>query len=170
MRYVPPILVLLALFVVLALLCWWGWRRRGRRDERAGLPAPEAARPPSEVRAGPLPGTYVATARAEQHLERVTAHGLGMRSPVEVTVGEDGSWLLERTGAPSLTIRSDQVEGITTAPGMVGKWIGGDGLLVIRWRLGPRLLDTGLRLDRREDHDRLLALGPAVAAEPKETR
>ncbi len=40
---------------------------------------------------------------------------------------------------------------------MAGKFIGGDGLLIIRWSLGDQLLDTGLRLDRRADHDLLLS-------------
>jgi hypothetical protein len=45
---------------------------------------------------------------------------------------------------------------------MVGKWVGGDGLAVITWQLGDTLVDTGFRLDRRADQDRLLALDPST--------
>ncbi|MGO3503431.1 MAG: PH-like domain-containing protein [Brachybacterium tyrofermentans] len=40
---------------------------------------------------------------------------------------------------------------------MAGKFVGGDGILILRWRLGDQLLDTGLRLARRDDHDLLLS-------------
>ncbi|WP_460477307.1 PH-like domain-containing protein [Brachybacterium huguangmaarense] len=167
MRYVPPILALLVLFALLLLLMRWGWGRRASRQTRAGLPAPAPLTERAAASADAddsATGVYVATTLAEQHLERVTAHGLGARSRVTLArVGSDGAdgpaaWLLERQGAPSFTIPDADVVALTTAPGMVGKWIGGDALLVIRWRLGDTLLDTGVRLDARADHDRFLDL------------
>src|SRR5690625_1333098 len=125
------------------------------------LPAPQPDTPLDEIgetaEIGPLEAVYVATVLADQPLERVVAHGLGARSTAQVTVGSAGTWRLERSGAPSLTIAADTVETNDSAPGMVGKFIGGDGVLVIRWRLGDHLLDTGLRLAHRFDHDLLLS-------------
>jgi hypothetical protein len=46
---------------------------------------------------------------------------------------------------------------------MAGKWVGGDGLLVVRWQLGETVLDTGFRLDRAEDQARFLDLAPGAA-------
>lgn len=164
MRYLPPILALLALFLLLIGLMALGWRRRARRqaDPALGaLPAPPPLDPcVAEASQDALPGVYVATTTAASHLDRITAHGLGARSRVLVTApgdGPDAAWRLERVGAPSFEIPASCVRAVTVAPGMVGKWIGGDGLLVIRWELGGTLLDTGLRLDSRTDHDRLLA-------------
>lgn len=163
MRQLPPILALLAIFALLALVCWGAWRRRAARQERDGLPAPSPL--PTgvpDLDGASARGVYVATTTAASHLERVTAHGLGARSRVTLARGRDDAgrdaWLLDRRGAPSFLIPEADVAAVTTAPGMVGKWVGGDGLLVIRWRLGDALLDTGIRLDGRADHDRLLAL------------
>lgn len=163
MRYIPPVLALLLVFVLALLLMWWGWRSRAARQ--ADLPAPD---PDEDLRtldggrvAGPFPAVYVSTVLASRPFERVTAHGLGARSRAQVSLGAAGSWRLEREGAPSLTIHGDHVLAVAAAPGMAGKVIGGDGLLVVRWQHGPDAvaLETGLRLSSREDHDRLLALG-----------
>lgn len=167
MEQLPPLLALLAIFLLLLALMLLGWRLRSRRQVAGGLPAPLPVPTDPERTvddAGSAAGVYVSTTPAEHHLERITAHGLGHRSRVLVTPGRaaDGSleWQIRREGAPSFLIPGDQLQGTTTAPGMVGKWMGGESLLVLRWRLGDRILDTGLRLDSRADHDRLLSLAP----------
>src|SRR5690625_6621210 len=119
-----------------------GWRRRGRRQ--ADLPAPRPDTPLAELgeteEIGPLEAVYVATVLADQPLERVVAHGLGARSTAQGTVGSAGTWRLERSGAPSLTIAADTVETIDSAPGMVGKGIGGGAAPAPRWRRGEHQL------------------------------
>ncbi|MCK2124895.1 hypothetical protein MJ643_30465, partial [Pseudomonas sp. PNPG3] len=110
-------------------------------------------------------GVYVSTTLAGGPLDRVAAHGLGTRSTARVEIGHDAAgdrdaWAIRRQGARDLLIPADAIEEIASAPGMAGKWVGGDGLLVIRWQLGDQLLDTGLRLDHRADHDRLLRMTP----------
>lgn len=153
-----PVLLLALLFVLILAAMVWGWRRRGRSQQY--LPAPEDAtleQLGEAVAHGPVDAVYVDTVLAEQPLERVVAHGLGQRSKATVTLGVQGSWRLERTGAGSITIPGTTVTELTSSPGMAGKFIGGDGLLIIRWRLGDQLLDTGLRLARRADHDLLLS-------------
>ncbi len=152
-----PVLLLAALFALILAAMAWGWRRRGRSQQH--LPAPDrfGLEALGEGTAhGPVDAVYVDTVLAEQPLERVVAHGLGQRSRAEVSLGDGGSWHLRREGAPDLTIPAAAVAEITAGPGMAGKFIGGDGLLIIRWRLGDQLLDTGLRLASRADHDLLL--------------
>lgn len=153
-----PVLLLVLLFAAILTAMALGWRRRGRTQQ--DLPAPATgslAQLGEDVARGPLEAVYVDTVLAEQPLERVVAHGLGQRAAARVSLGDGGSWRLEREGAPDLTIPAAAVAEITSGPGMAGKFIGGDGLLIIRWRLGDRLLDTGLRLARRADHDLLLS-------------
>lgn len=153
-----PVLLLAALFVLILAAMVWGWRRRGRSQQH--LPAPEDAtleQLGEAVAHGPVDAVYVDTVLAEQPLERVVAHGLGQRSKASVTLGDQGSWRLEREGTGDLIIPGAAVAELTSGPGMAGKFIGGDGLLIIRWRLGDQLLDTGLRLARRADHDLLLS-------------
>lgn len=171
MRYLPPILALLALFLILVALMVWGWRRRAAR-QRAGvdgrpLPAPEDHGASSKAFSyGPddaFEGTYVATTLAGRPLDRVTAYGLGSRSRASVVLGNAGAgdiWYVSRQTARSFAIPVSAIRDFHTAPGMVGKWIGGDGLLVITWQLGETLLDTGFRLDDPAVQARVLARGP----------
>ncbi|WP_205678953.1 hypothetical protein [Brachybacterium endophyticum] len=164
-RYLPPVLALLVLLIVLVLLALWGWRRRAaRQGDLPALPQPIGGGKALTGEQGAVgaSGVYVATTVAGEPLERVTARGLGARSRAVLGEAEDaGNAVLTvgRQGAPDFLIPWDDVRSVHTAPGMVGKWIGGDGLLVIRWQLGERLLDTGFRPDSAEDQDRFLALG-----------
>lgn len=184
MRYLPPILVLLAVFVLGVLLAWWSWHRRAVQQAAQGIPAPYrpiAGGKALGFGAERLPGVYVTTTLASRPLERVQAHRLGSRARAAVnTTAMDGDrplWIIAREGAPDLFILCREITEVTTAPGMAGKWIGGDGLVVIRWRREGVAFDTGLRMDSRADHDLLLARGRALRApdpapdpaDPKET-
>lgn len=153
-----PVLALLALFLLVLGLMAWGWRRRGR--SQGHLPAPLTATLDElgeSTTLGPLDAVYVSTVLAQQPLERVVAHSLGQRAAARVSIGSAGTWHIEREGTQALTLPADSLDEITAGPGMAGKFIGGDGILILRWRLGDQLLDTGLRLARREDHDLLLS-------------
>ncbi len=153
-----PVLVLIALFALILTAMVLGWRRRGRSQQHLPAPGAQTLEELGEgISHGPVDGVYVDTVLAERPLERVVAHGLGQRARAQVTLGDGGSWHLEREGAPDLTISASDLAEVTSGPGMAGKFIGGDGLLVLRWRLGDQLLDTGLRLARRADHDLLLS-------------
>lgn len=169
MNQLPPILILLAVFALGVLAAWWSWHRRAVRQATQGIPAPYR-----EIAGGKalsfnrewLSGTYVTTTLASRPLERIQAYGLGARSRATVnTTALDAQmplWMIDREGAPDLLIPCDEILEVTTAPGMAGKWIGGDGLLVIRWRREGVEFDTGLRMDSRADHDLLLARGAAL--------
>ncbi len=157
MDRIIPVTLLALFFLALVGLALWGWRRRGARQ--AALPEPPALRdvPVEDLLEGPIDAYYANTVLAEQPYERVVAHGLGTRARVELSLTREGDWLLRREGARSFTIPAASVEEIGTAPGMSGKFVGGSGLFVIRWRLGEHRLDTGLRLPGRQIQDRLLA-------------
>lgn len=153
-----PVLLLVLLFAAALAAMAWGWRRRGRSQQH--LPAPvhsTLAELGEGIAHGPVEAIYVDTVLAGQPLERIVAHGLGQRAKAQVSLGDGGSYRLEREGAPDLTIPAADLAEVTSGPGMAGKFIGGDGLLILRWTLGDQLLDTGLRLARRADHDLLLS-------------
>lgn len=155
---VVPVLLLVVLFAAALAAMAWGWKRRGRSQQHLPVPADRTLAQLGEgIAHGPVDAVYVDTVLAEQPLERIVAHGLGQRARARVSLGDGGSWRLEREGAPDLTIPAADLAEITSGPGMAGKFIGGDGLLILRWRLGDQLLDTGLRLARRTDHDLLLS-------------
>ena len=152
----PPLAPLLYALILAAMA--WGWRRRGRSQQHLPAPLDSSLEELDEgIDHGPVDAVYVDTVLAEQPLERIVAHTLGMRSKARVALGDGGSWHIEREGAPSLTVPAADLSEVTSGPGMAGKFVGGDGLLILRWRLGDQLLDTGLRLSRRSDHDLLLS-------------
>jgi hypothetical protein len=168
-RYLPPVLALVVLLALCVLLAWWGWRRRAaRQGDLPELPQPVAGGKALSWTADPVAGdgVYVATTLAGEPLERVNARGLGFRRRVQITDANDAGHTVlsiapvqgSQSSAWFLIPWAD-VLSVHTAPGMIGKWVGGDGLLVIRWRLGDTELDTGFRLDERADQDRFLALG-----------
>ncbi|MGP5672084.1 PH-like domain-containing protein [Brachybacterium alimentarium] len=158
MAELGPVLALVALFLLVLALMAWGWRRRGRSQQHLPAPTTAALEELGETTTiGPLQAVYVSTVLAQQPLERVVAHTLGQRASARVSIGSAGTWHILREGTRPLAIPADAVSEITAGPGMAGKFVGGDGILILRWRLGDQLLDTGLRLARREDHDLLLS-------------
>ncbi|MGY4642588.1 PH-like domain-containing protein [Cellulomonas sp. URHB0016] len=157
------VVVLVAVAALALVGMWRGWRGRGGRSQTF-LPALPAA--PADLggtRLGPLDAVYVSTTRAGDWLDRVVAHGLGVRSPATVDVFDAGV-RIGRTGAPDVFVPAGSLRGATTAPGMAGKFVGGDGLVVLTWQAAaddPRGLDTGLRPRHAADRPRLVE---AVAA------
>uniref|UniRef100_UPI001012A9E6 PH-like domain-containing protein n=1 Tax=Cellulomonas endophytica TaxID=2494735 RepID=UPI001012A9E6 len=159
--------VLLALLALRAMRS--GWRTRTTRTEALGV-APAAV--PADLgaaRTAAAEATYVGTTTQGRWLDRVTAHGLGVRSPATVQV-HDAGVLVERRGAPDLFLPADRLLVVTTGPGLAGKVVGREGLVLLDWRAadGPdaAALTTGLRLRRRADHDAVLAAAAALVGGP----
>lgn len=143
------VLFILGLFALLLL----GWRRRARRQ--GDIPAPAVA--PAQLTAdlaAPLEGTYVATTRSGAWQDRVVVHGLGRRAKATAHVTAEGV-LVDRIGEDPIWLPADTLTLVATAPGIAGKVMGmSDGILVVSWRLGTRLLDSGFQahnLDGQQD-------------------
>lgn len=145
----------LVLLVLLALygLMWRGWRARGRRQ--GSLPSPPAPPTPGAVVLGPVDGVYVSSTTEGDWLDRIVAHGLGVRAQAQLSV-EDAGVRIERQGASTVWIPAGDVRGVRLAPGMAGKFVGEGGLVVVTWQLGPASLDTGFRARFAEDRDEVL--------------
>ncbi|MDO5662780.1 MAG: hypothetical protein Q4G40_08800, partial [Brachybacterium sp.] len=81
-----PVAALALLFAGIVLLMWLGWRARRRAQADVPAPAPDAdlADRPGGLAHRDVPAVYVATTRAERPLERIVAHGLGVRSPASL--------------------------------------------------------------------------------------
>ena len=152
--------VLAVVVLVLVLLLLWrmmfmGYRGRALR-QRQELPRPVGSRDWKAMREA-VEGVYVSTTDAENSLDRIAAHGLGSRSAVAVGFVPEGIGFL-REGARSFVVPLADVVGVGHGPGMVGKWMGrGDGLLVLRWKLGGRVVDTGVKPRRAADGTRFAA-------------
>lgn len=154
-EYTPYLIGLAALAAVVIILMRVGWRHRQGRQSDVAAPAP----PPATLGA-PLVeavGQYVSTTTAGDWLDRISVHGLGMKSNADLSVHTDGV-LFSRTGAPDVFIPAGDLESVRRESGMAGKYVEAGGLLVLGWQLGEHHLDTGFRPRRAED------MAPLVAA------
>lgn len=165
----PPS-VSVTICVLLGLAALWGMRAgwRHRRVRTAAvvptLPPVPAADDPAlgPATTGTFEGTYVSSTVAGDWLERVVAQDLGVRSQAVVQVFRGGI-RIERPGATDVFVPAGALHDARTAPGMAGKYVGGDGLVVLTWTPGDAgSLDTGLRLRRTEDRAALLAAARAL--------
>ncbi|GCE01865.1 PH-like domain-containing protein [Embleya hyalina] len=151
------------------LLMWRAWKKRGQRQ--AALPEPHTA--PESGAAPllpPLVGRYFGSTTAGDWLDRVVAHGLGTRSPVELTLRADGL-VVERPAATDFFVPAAALTGVRHEKGIAGKVLPEGGLLVITWTHGDTTLDSGFRGDHPDDHDvwietitRLIAGDPPATA------
>ncbi|MEU8758422.1 hypothetical protein [Streptomyces sp. NPDC048659] len=143
----------LLLFVVFVYwLMRQGWKWRG--SLQSGLPAlPE---PPAEP-AGPgeakltLAGRYHGSTTAGQWLDRIVAHGLGVRSRAELTLTDQGVTVV-RPGAQDFLIPAAALREARLDKGIAGKVLTEGGLLVVTWEHGDTLLDSGFRSDHAAEH------------------
>ena len=153
-----PLRILLVL-VMLALiaLALWGMRRGWQRRERsqADLPAPADAVPADAVLTDPVPGLFAGTGVNGDWMDRIVVHDLGVRSRGSLAWGPAGVWLA-REGARSVFIPAGSIVGVRADRGVAGTVRSKDGMAVITWRLGDRVLDTGFRADAAADHASVL--------------
>jgi len=142
MRWIAVILLVLAVLVLWRMM-FMGYRGRALRQKQE-FPRPIGSKNWKGLR-DQIQGIYVSTTDSENALDRIAAHGLGSRSAVALGFVDEGIGLL-REGARSFVIPVKDIVGVGHGPGMVGKWMGKDkGLLVLRWKLGERIVDTGVK-------------------------
>ncbi|MCU1431904.1 MAG: hypothetical protein JWP95_1009 [Actinotalea sp.] len=166
------VLTLTAVLVVALLAMALGWRRRARRSAAVvgGVPSVPEAGDLGALLFGPVEATYVSTTTAGNWLDRIVAHGLGVRSAASVQVHPSGV-LISRTGARDLFLPASSLRGVDRTGGIAGKVVGGEGLVVLSWESpgGPDL-DTGLRVRHAADRPLLTdAVAALVAATPAPT-
>lgn len=144
------------ILVVFAGLLWLmrrGYQRRAARQ--ADLPAPAAA-PAFFATAEGVEGVYASTTTHGDWLDRIAVHGLGVRSNARAAVGEAGVFFA-RDAAPDLFIPAADLVGAELAPGIAGKVTGGEGVVLVTWRLGERTLDTGFHPRAKAERERLVS-------------
>ena len=157
-----PALFTVALILVLFTLMWWGWKGRLRRQSHVTAP-PQAPADLLDSVTARADGMYVVTTYTGQPLERIAAHGLGVRSNAEAVVAEAGV-LLNRQGARDVFIPREQLLSVSTTSGMVGKFVERDGLVMFTWQLGDLTVDTGFRARSGEDSRAVEAAAAALVA------
>ncbi len=152
-------LATLAIVAGLCLLMLKGWRSRQRRQD--DLPAPRTTAPAAEPLLPPVEGLFVGTTTAGDWLDRIAVHGLSDRGAGWLTVTAAGV-TVERDGLPDLHLPSRDIRAAAPGTRLAGKVVGTDGLLLVDWQLGDRLLTSGFRAD---DHDQHRRLADAITAQ-----
>jgi hypothetical protein len=153
----PARIGLVAAMLGLIALALWGMRRgwTHRQQRQADLPAPADEPPTDAVLCAPVDGQFAGTGTNGDWMDRIAVHDLGVRSRATIAWGPDGIWL-ERQGARSVFIPAAAVVGVRTDRGVAGTVRSKDGMVVVTWRLGDRVVDTGFRADAAADHATVL--------------
>ncbi len=160
------------LFVALGLiyaLLYAAWLRKRRRHASAAIVAERERTSSGEVsdpppaKASPaalsVEGTYVSTTTAVSRLERVTVEGLGNRASATLLITRGAPEQLvriERQGESTVLITGPRLVSVRRDRGMVGKFVGGNRLLVLQWRAdGGDLYETGFLPRYRADLEKV---------------
>ncbi|WP_438817772.1 PH-like domain-containing protein, partial [Streptomyces clavuligerus] len=98
-----------------------------------------------------LTGRYHGSTTAGQWLDRIVAHGLGVRSRVELSLTDEGLTAV-RPGADDFHIPRRDLRGARIDRGIAGKVLPEGGLLIVTWQLGDTLIDSGFRSDTAAVH------------------
>lgn len=141
-------LLLFVAFVYWLMRQGWKWRGSLQSDLPELPQAPEEADGDVTLR---LSGRYHGSTTAGQWLDRIVAHGLGVRSRVELTLTDAGVDVV-RPGATDFFVPAGQLRAARLDKGIAGKVLAEGGLLVLTWQHGDRLLDSGFRSDRAAEH------------------
>ena len=153
----PARLLLVVVLLALIAAALWamrrGWVRRGRRQ--ADLPPPADLPPAGAVLGAAVPGLFAGTGVHGDWMDRIVVHDLGVRSRGSIAWGPEGIWI-DRDGARSLFVPAADIVAVRADRGVAGTVRSKDSMVVITWRLGDRVLDTGFRADAASDHQSVL--------------
>lgn len=155
------VIVLVLVVLVLWALMYVGWRGRGRRQADVPRPpqAPDSLREKATGGDAGWEATYVSTTSTVDWLDRVSVHGLGVRSAARVLVDPAGV-LIARIGAEDLFVPAAALRDVRRETMRAGKALAGGGLVVLEWSLGDTLVATALA--PRSDIENLVAAARAL--------
>ena len=137
-------IISLSIFALLAGLALRAWRKRASEQADEFSAPLEALEFFGEVLAQ-AKAFYVATTREVNHLERVSAYGLGARGIAQVLVFTEGL-LIVRNGERPLAIDRSQLTAVELTQVAIDKAVEADGLVSVSWVQDGVSLATQLRI------------------------
>ncbi len=140
----PLMAIVVAVMLVLLGLLALGWYARRRRQAAIAQPATVPSDPGSFV--GQFAGKYVATTVSGDPFDRIAVHGLGFRGSVAVTVTNAGL-VVQIAGENGIWIPREALRGIRRATWTIDRAVETNGLHLIEWSLGDRVVDSYFRMD-----------------------
>jgi hypothetical protein len=153
-----PLRILLVLVVAGAIAAaLWGMRRGwlARQHRQGQIPAPAQAPLDPAGLTAPVGGMFLGTSTAGDWLDRIAVHDLGVRSRARLSYGRAGVWL-QRDGARDLFVPVGAIEAVRVDRGVAGTVRARDSVIIVTWRAGEALLDSGFRADDSDEHATVL--------------
>ncbi len=95
---------------------------------------------------------YVASVLTDSPLERVTAHGLGLRGRCDIAVDSTGI-ALKRKGESDFFIPAGSIASLELSNTALGRAVEPDGLTLINWHLGDTAITTVIRFPRAAERN-----------------
>jgi hypothetical protein len=146
--------------VVIAIigLAIWGMRRAwlGKAKNFAHLPAPQTVVPAGSTALTPsVAARFAGSTAGGQWLNRITVHALGTPRGVVASVHSDGIFIND-AGDFSLWLPKTALTGVRVARGIAGDVVEPEGMVILTWNLGEQSIDSGLRVNRNNDHEQFL--------------
>jgi hypothetical protein len=153
----PARISLVVVVLLLIVLVLWGMRRGwlNRQRRQSWIPMPMDAPGPDDVFSASVPGLFLGSATAGDWMDRIAVHDLGVRSRANASWGPAGVWF-ERVGARSVFVPATDLVGFRVDRGVAGTVKAKDSVVVVTWRLGDAVVDTGFRADETTAHHAML--------------
>ncbi len=151
-KYVMAALSLL-LFASFFLLAARAWQKR-KQEQTARFEAPLEALDYFGELISKSSGFYVATTYAENHLERISAYGLGARGVCQIMVFSEGV-LIVRNGERPLAIAKTVLDDVSANQVAIDKAVEANGLMSINWKQNSISLATHLRIVDRDKRSQI---------------
>jgi hypothetical protein len=129
---IGPTIAIAVVVVLVFLAMWWGWRRRGRRDN--GLRPINAVPADLGVELAAAKVFYVATTKHDVPIERLAIRGLGFRGRATVAVSAAGA-VLSIAGENPVFIPADRIDTVDQATWAIDRVVEPEGLVRIAWRI-----------------------------------
>ena len=90
------------------------------------------------------------TVFTDSPLQRVVSYGLGMRGRCDLVLAREGIALFRKGETEFLIPRNDLV-AVVSESSALGKAVEADGLRLVEWQLGDKVVTTVLRFTSRAD-------------------
>lgn len=159
----PRTLLTLAMFALIGLAFLGmrkGWQNRAKREV-----APISTAIPTSAIAltEKHPARFAGTTISGRWLDRITNYGLGTPRSAFVQVFDSGIFVTDDLDF-NLWIAKDVITNVGTKRGIAGDVVEKDGMLVITWQLGDLVVDSGIRVNRHQEHELVIS---ALSGFPK---
>jgi hypothetical protein len=134
----------ISLVVLIAVSVWLSTKKK-RQVQEQSISAPSPA-----TSQGQYFALYVSTVFEQARLDRIWAHGLGMRGNAKLAVDSSGVSVV-RTGEDSFLIPRRDLHRLEAATATIDKAVEKSGLTAIHWSLGDTTVITHFRFTRPQE-------------------